>query len=64
MAKQARKRSKGSSPAKRLAELQRRSPVVPQDRDYLRQPYRFSDDRSQDYAVETYTTYGAYQDPI
>lgn len=51
--------------SRRLAELQKDYPLVGIERDNLRQPYRFDDRAARtDTVVETFTTYGAYQDPI
>jgi len=51
-------------PEDQLRDLQRTFKVV-EDQHDLRQPYRFNDDPSrQTVIVETFTTYGAYEDPI
>jgi hypothetical protein len=50
-------------PERRLEELQRAVPYEITDRLDLRQPYQ-SSSGAKEYTIETFTTYGAYQDPI
>lgn len=52
------------TPEDRLRDLQRRFKHI-EDRQDLRQPYRFDDIRTRPATlVETFTTYGACDDPI
>jgi hypothetical protein len=63
MKKKSKRRPARREPEKRLEDLQRNMPFEVTDRPYLRQPYQ-AISASKDYTVETFTTYGAYQDPI
>jgi hypothetical protein len=57
------KRKRRVSAEKRMRDLQRRSLLPVQDLRDLRQP-RISPRPPSDQKLETFTTYGAYQDPI
>jgi hypothetical protein len=63
MKKKSRRRAGTRKPERRLEELQRAVPYPMTDRLDLRQPYQ-SSSGAKEYTVETFTTYGAYQDPV
>ena len=63
--KKVRRRGVTHSAERVLRDLQRSSPLPTQDLQNLRQPRLIRDARLQgDQTLETFTTYGAYQDPI